>query len=109
MLHIKAIQPRHPQPRTIALVVVKAALGAGLALGFAAAPHGTAHAEPAPVIEEDSPQWDCRTMGNLICGTDNAQGVTPGGYSNPNCWPGAIYCPPVGTPVDVTTTGVEIS
>ena len=46
--------------RTIALVVVKAALGAGLALGFAAAPHGTAHAEPAPVIEEDSPQWDCR-------------------------------------------------
>ena len=107
MLHIKAIQPRHP-PRTIALVVVKAALGAGLALGFAAVPHGTAHAEPAPVIEEDSPQWDCRTMGNLICGPDNAQGVTPGDYSNPNCWPGAIYCPPVGTPVDVTT-GVEIS
>ncbi len=94
--------------RTTALVVVKAALGAGLALGFAAAPHGTAHAEPAPVIEEDSPQWDCRTMGNLICGPDNAQGVTPGAYSNPNCWPGAIYCPPVGTPVDVTTTGVSI-
>ena len=49
--------------RTIALVVVKAALGAGLALGFAAAPHGTAHAEPGPVIEEDSPQWDCRDDG----------------------------------------------
>ena len=31
--------------RTIALVVVKAALGAGLALGFAAAPHGVAHAD----------------------------------------------------------------
>jgi hypothetical protein len=27
--------------RTIALVVVKAALGAGLALGLAAAPHGS--------------------------------------------------------------------
>ena len=41
--------------RTIALVVVKAALGAGLALGFVSAPHGAAaHAEPAPVIEEDS-------------------------------------------------------
>jgi hypothetical protein len=82
--------------------------GAGLALGFAAAPHGTAHAEPAPVIEEDSPQWDCRMMGNLICGPDNAQGEKPGDYSNPNCWPGAIYCPPVGTPVDMTTS-VEIS
>jgi hypothetical protein len=33
--------------RTVALVIAKAALGAGLALGFAAAPHGTAHAEPA--------------------------------------------------------------
>ena len=91
--------------RTIALVVVKAALGAGLALGFAAAPHGMAHAKLGPVIEEDSPQWDCRTMGNLICGPDNAQGVTPGDYSNPNCWPGAIYCPPVGTPVDTTVIG----
>ena len=29
--------------RIIALVVLKAALGAGLALGFAVAPHGTAH------------------------------------------------------------------
>ena len=70
---------------------------------LAAAPHGTAHAEPVPVIEEDSPHWECRTMGNLVCGPDNAQGVTPGDYSNPNRWPGAIYCPPVGTPVDVTT------
>jgi hypothetical protein len=47
-------------------------------------------------------------MGNLVCGPDNAQGVTPGDYSNPNCWPGATYCPPVATPVDITT-GVEIS
>ena len=39
-------------------------------------------------------------MGNLVCGPDNAQGVMPGDYSNPNCWPGAIYCPPAGTPVD---------
>jgi hypothetical protein len=44
-------------------------------------------------------------MGNLVCGTDNAQGVTPGGYSNPNCWPGAIYCRPAGTPIDTTVIG----
>ena len=98
--------------RTIALVVVKAALGAGLALGFAAAPHGTAHAEPAPVIEEDSPQWDCRYDGNRVCGVGatlpDGSPAIPGDYSNLNCWPGAIYCPPVGTPVDMTTS-VEIS
>ena len=52
----------------LACSMIKVALGAGLALGFAAAPHGTAHAEPAPVIEEDSPQWDCRYDGNRICG-----------------------------------------
>ena len=81
--------------RTIALVVVKAALGAGLALGFAAAPHGTAHAEPAPVIEEDSPQWDCRYDGNRICGVGatlpDGSLATPGDYS------------------DLVTTGVAIS
>lgn len=50
-------------------------------------PHRTGQLtpSPAPVIEEESPQWDCRTMGNLVCGPDNAQGVTPGDYSNPNC------------------------
>ena len=54
------------------------------------------------VIEEDSPAWDCRVDGNRICGPDNAQGVTPGDYSDPNCWPGAIYCPAPGTQGDVT-------
>ena len=92
--------------RTIALVVVKAALGAGLALGFAPAPHGTAHAEPAPVIEEDSPAWDCRYDGNHICGVgatlpDGSLAI-PGDYSNANCRPGAIYCPPARTPIDTT-------
>jgi len=48
MFHIKAVRLRHHQTlethinHTIALVAVKAALGAGLALGFAAAPHGAA-------------------------------------------------------------------
>jgi hypothetical protein len=26
-------------------------------------------------VQEDSPQWDCTTMGNRICGVGNAQGV----------------------------------
>ena len=95
--------------RNIALVVVKAALGAGLALGFAAAPHGTAHAEPAPVIEEDSPQWDCRYDGNRICGVgstlpDGSLAI-PGSYADDNCWPRAVYCPPAGTLVDTTVGG----
>ena len=66
---------------------------------------------PAPVnttvtIEEDSPQWDCRRDGNRICGQGavlpNGSLAVPGDYSNPNCWPGAIYCPPTGTPIDTT-------
>jgi hypothetical protein len=26
-------------------------------------------------VQEDSPQWDCTTMGNRICGVGNAQVV----------------------------------
>ena len=32
-------------------------------------------------LQEDSPQWDCTTMGNRICGVGNAQGVPTGDYS----------------------------
>jgi hypothetical protein len=35
-------------------------------------------APAAPQIMEDSPAWDCRTMGNRICGPD----VTPAGYES---------------------------
>lgn len=31
-------------------------------------------------VEEDSPAWDCRTMGNKVCGPHNAQGLAPGYY-----------------------------
>ena len=33
------------------------------------------------VIMEDEAGWDCRTMGNNVCGPGNAQGVPPGDYS----------------------------
>jgi len=64
------------------------------------------------VIEEDSvgpdgkSLWDCRAMGDSRCGPgttlpDGSLAV-PGDYSDPNCWPGAVYCPPAGTPIDTT-------
>jgi hypothetical protein len=68
----------------IALVLAKATLGAGLALGFLATPHGVAHAAAgydgyaAEVgddngdgrIDEDESGWDCETMGNRVCGPE---------------------------------------
>ena len=57
-------------------------------------------------VEEDSLKWDCRVDGNKICGIDavlpDGSRAIPGDYSDPTCWPGAIYCPPPGTPVDET-------
>jgi hypothetical protein len=100
--------------RSIALVVAKAVLRAGLAVSFAAAPHRTAHADTvghydtyatAAVgddnahgrIDEDESGFDCRVMGNLSCGPGallpDGSLAAPGDYSDPNCWPGAIYCP----------------
>jgi len=31
---------------------------------------------------EDDPAFDCRTMGNHVCGPDNSQRVDPGVYSH---------------------------
>lgn len=73
--------------RIVTRVIAKAVLGAGLALGFLAAPHGAAaHADAIDhydayaaevgddnadgVIMEDESGWDWRTMGNG-CGTDD--------------------------------------
>jgi hypothetical protein len=79
-----------------------------IALSHPQAPMDTTTA-PTVTIEEDSPQWDCRTMGNLQCGPgavrpDGSLAV-PGDYSDPNCWPSAIFCPAPGTPVDETVVG----
>ena len=73
---------------------------------IAMAPQSPAPVDTTVTVEEDSPQWDCRRDGNRICGEgavlpDGSLAV-PGDYSNPNCWPGAIYCPPPGTPIDTT-------
>jgi len=35
-------------------------------------------------VEEDSPQWSCREMGNRVCAPDYAEGVEPGFYGDPD-------------------------
>ena len=57
-----------------------AILSAGIALTGAAALRGEFSAPTSAVITEDDARWDCRTMGNRICGADNAQGVPAGDY-----------------------------
>lgn len=67
--------------RPIALVLVLASLVVALAIALTVARHSD-HG-PAPMfnddvvldttqvrehVEEDDPRWDCRTMGNQICG-----------------------------------------
>lgn len=57
-------------------------------------PDATATESPSfsGIITEDDPRWDCRTMGNLICGPANAQGVVAGQYSPDGLiipWPAA--------------------
>lgn len=58
------------------------AVAVGAALLFAGL-YGAAHTRPerapAPVqrIEEDSPLWDCHTMGNRVCGGPSIPDVTP--------------------------------
>lgn len=53
-----------------------------VAAAIAAHPYQLVPVDTTVAIEEDSPQWDCRTLGNFVCGPDNAQGVTLGDYSN---------------------------
>src|SRR6476620_2417059 len=72
---------------------------------LAAAVIAMAHPQ-APVVDttttvlEDDPAWDCRTMGNRVCGVgallSDGSPAVPGDYSDPNCWPGAIFCPAPG-------------
>jgi hypothetical protein len=71
----------------ITLVAAKAVLGAGVVLGLAAAPHGTAHTDTIAghdpyaaeagddnaegIIREDESGWSCVDGGNKVCGPNN--------------------------------------
>lgn len=45
-------------------------------LAYSPMPHGQGQ-DQAQKITEDDPRWDCRTMGNKLCGPDSM--VRPGG------------------------------
>jgi hypothetical protein len=59
-----------------ALGVSATALSLGVACGGATGDHSSPLTRPADVpgvhLEEDAPGWDCRTMGNQLCGSDYA-------------------------------------
>lgn len=44
---------------------------------------GSSSAMASPIIHEDSPYWDCRTMGNRICGEWHSGS---GSYQNRKYW-----------------------
>lgn len=52
------------------LILTVAALAATLT---SAAPAVATTPAPAPIIQEDSPLWNCETMGNLVCGPVTAE------------------------------------
>ena len=78
------------------ILIAKAALGAGLALGFAAMPHAAAHIDTIVsydvyayevgddngdgVVSEDESGWSCVDDGNRVCGPGNGQAVPAGRY-----------------------------
>lgn len=70
-----------------AIVVVGAELalaGSFLLAGATGSITGVARADvpPPATPSDDSPLFDCRTMGNRICGADNDQNVAPGCYDD---------------------------
>jgi hypothetical protein len=42
----------------------------GISIGLLFNPPVAQEVTNRPIIEEDMPGWDCATMGNRICGTD---------------------------------------
>ena len=64
-------------PTTSRIANVKKSLAAaGIALALILAGCGAGESpKQADRIEEDEAGWDCRTMGNRICGEDLPQGV----------------------------------
>lgn len=81
--------------------------GAALGLPSGAMLVASAQAQPAPVIQEDDPGWDCRTMGRRDCGPANTQGVQAGCYSDTGAlvavWPCHVVVDPVTGEGDVFT------
>ncbi|AER48977.1 hypothetical protein SEA_DONNY_65 [Mycobacterium phage Donny] len=80
------MKPSNAERAVLFAAGVFVGLAAGLPTGLAIAEprdHQVTHPEATPTstvqttISEDDPAWDCRTMGNRVCGPETA---TPG------CW-----------------------
>ena len=75
--------------KTFTTHLATALLSAGVALTGAAALRGEFSTTDRDyvvttsgiIIYEDDPRWDCRVMGNRVCGPTNVQGVPAGDYS----------------------------
>ena len=83
-----------------------------LATGVVAASALVITADAAPVYE-DSPAWDCVTMGNRVCGPTNTQGVAAGCYNDAGdivaLWPCHVVVNPDGSSVGRFTFTIEES
>ena len=81
------------------------AIGASLLIGVPAVAC-TPSAKASPEVTEDSPGWNCVTMGNHICGPTNDQGVAPGrsrGGELVKRWPTVTTCTTPPTVVGLIT------
>lgn len=74
--------------RAIALIGAELAMAASIGVAGMVGLSGKAQATP-----EDSPSWDCRTMGNHVCGPYNPQGADPGLYDQGRLVADLTYCP----------------
>ena len=81
-------------------VLISAAIGVPLAGPTIAISHATA-------IQEDDPGWDCRTMGDRICGPTNSNLVAAGCYNDGAQlvapWPCHVVVDPMTGEADVYT------
>lgn len=90
------------RPSTIPIFATGMFVGSLLTTGFLlGAGTWTANADPGPgtAITEDDPRWDCRTMGDHVCGPHNSNAVAPGLYNEGGLlatWPTVKTCANVG-------------
>lgn len=66
--------------RNAKALLVLATLFVAMLFGGQAKAEVTTVNVPDGTIHEDDPRWDCRIMGNLVCGPNNSQGVPMGHY-----------------------------
>ena len=90
------------RPGTLPTFAAGVLTGAALTIGtlfVVGAPVASADPGPGTAITEDDPRWDCRTMGDHVCGPHNSNAVAPGVYAGGTLqatWPTIKTCANVG-------------